>query len=329
MTAAPALATRLHTEYTAFAKTQQFALEPATLYEPIRYALATPGKGVRPLLLLLAHALGGEPPAKALEAAFAIELFHNFTLVHDDIMDRADLRRGRPSVHRAYDEPTAILAGDAMLIHTYGYLIERYPHERGRRALATFQQMAQALCAGQQRDMDMEHADAATYAGYLEMIHGKTGALITAALVMGAQLGGLTDGDVRAVRTAGDLAGRAFQIQDDLLDTFRTSAVTGKMNYGDIVRGKLSAPYLKALELASGEQAAWLAETYAAGQARREQRLDEILALYGELGVEKSLSAEVARLSAEATAHLSDLAGDAEAREALVAFTKKLAGRNF
>lgn len=320
---------RLLAPYHAFAARQTFAGNaPATLYDPIRYALEVRGKTVRPTLLLLAHALGGEPPARALPAAYAVELFHNFTLVHDDIMDAAELRRGRPTVYRTFGEPSAILAGDAMLIHTYGLLLEHYEPPVAHELLTEFQPMAVALCEGQQRDMDMEAGAQASYAEYLRMIHGKTGVLITASLTMGARLGGLAPDAVGRIRRAGDLAGRAFQIQDDLLDTFRTSEVTGKGDYGDIARGKQSAPFMKALELANGQQAAVLREVYGLSDARaRRSRIGEVLSIYADLHVEEALAKEVALLSLEASGLLQHVGGEERARQRLLAFTEGLARR--
>lgn len=313
----------------AYAERQRFAGRgPDSLYDPIRYALAIPGKAVRPTLLLLAHALGGEPPEAALPAAYAVELFHNFTLVHDDIMDCAELRRGRPAVYRRFGEPVAILAGDAMLIHTYGLLLDNYAPAGAYELLRVFQPMAVALCEGQQRDMDMESGAEASYADYLAMIHGKTGVLITAALAMGARLAGLDPEAVQRITRAGDLAGRAFQIQDDLLDTFRTGAVTGKGDYGDIVRGKQSAPYMKAFELADESQAALLREVYALEDAEaRRARVGEVLEVYGELGVERALAEEVALLSLEASGLLREAGGESEANARLVLFAEGLARR--
>jgi len=323
------LTTQYLREFAAYAKTQQFPYEPKSLYDPVRYSLAVPGKGVRPLLLMLAYGLSGRPIETVLPAAYAIELFHNFTLVHDDIMDAADLRRGRASVHVAFDEPTAILAGDAMLIHTYGYLLDSDLGNGAAQALRTFQCMAVALCQGQQRDMDLEHQAVASYADYLAMIHGKTGALITAALVMGAQLAERPAHEIKHLRRAGDLAGRAFQIQDDLLDTFSTSEQTGKTNYGDIVRGKQSAPFLRAIELCKPQQREWLINLYQLEEAQRRDHVTDILDLYGELAVEKSLDQEVNALTDEALNLLGDLGGNVEAREGLQVLTQQLASRSF
>jgi geranylgeranyl diphosphate synthase type II len=313
--------------YQAFAVAQKFDRQPATLYDPIRYAMAGKGKAVRPLLLLMAARLGSEDISHALPAAYALELFHNFTLLHDDIMDEAPLRRGMPSVHIAYGNASAILAGDAMLIHTYGYLLDNYEGNLAHGLLSIFQRMAIALCEGQQRDMDMESSDNATYASYLEMIHGKTGVLITAALEMGAILGGLSPKQCETVHQAGDWAGRAFQLQDDLLDTFRSSSETGKSDFGDIVRGKQSAPYLHALQLANSEDRRLLRHIYALSVQERSSKIDEVLEVMNRLNVEKSLSNEVLKASDQCKALLRTLAVRPEPLADLTDFLDSLSVR--
>jgi geranylgeranyl diphosphate synthase type II len=315
------------TTYHAYAAQQQFARQPSTLYDPIRYAMGSKGKAVRPMLLLLGASLGSFELSKALPAAYAVELFHNFTLLHDDIMDEALLRRGKPSVYIAYGIPSAILAGDAMLIHTYGYLLDNYAGETRTYLLKVFQQMAVGLCEGQQRDMDMEESDASTYEEYLEMIHGKTGVLITAALTMGAHIGGLSPKQCETIQKVGDLAGRAFQIQDDILDTFSTSEKTGKSDYGDIVRGKQSAPFLHALELGNEPQRRRLLEIYALSVAERSSIVDEVLSIMDELGVEKSLAAQVETASSEANLLVESVEVDAEAKSNLIYFLDQLSVR--
>lgn len=317
--------------FEAFAERQTFDATPTTLYDPIRYAMAARGKYVRPLLLLQAHALGNADPTPALPAAYAVELFHNFTLLHDDIMDAADTRRGRPSVHIAFNEPTAILAGDAMLIRSYAYLLDHYDGAQAVKLLRLFGDMAARLCEGQQRDMDMEAGvgGAYSYPHYLEMIAGKTGVLITAALTMGATIAGLPEATITRLARAGDLAGRSFQILDDVLDTFSTKELTGKMDYGDVRRGKQSAPFLRALELADAETRVWLIDAYRLSPGERELLVPDILARFRDLGVEAELRAEVEVLTANALAEVASLDADAAAREGLRKMLALLANRKF
>jgi len=314
-------------KYHAFAKLQQFDRQPITLYDPIRYAMGSKGKAVRPLLLLLGASLNSTSLDKAMPAAYAVELFHNFTLLHDDIMDEAPLRRGQPSVHTKYGVASAILAGDAMLIHTYGYLLDHYEGETSSYLLKVFQTMAIGLCEGQQRDMDMEENEISTYAEYLEMIRGKTGVLITACLEMGAYIGGLSPKQCAVVRQIGDLAGRAFQIQDDLLDTFSTSKATGKSDYGDIVRGKQSAPFLHALQLAEEKDCNRLKEIYALSVTDRSECIEEVLSIMRLYDVEKSLSLQVETASSQANKLVQRLDASADAKTNLIFFLDQLSVR--
>ncbi len=232
--------------------------EPAELYEPVRYVLAVGGKRIRPLLVLLAaEAFGGEEARKrAMPAAMAVEVFHNFTLVHDDIMDHADERRGRPTVHVRWDEPAAILSGDLMMGLAYDLLAQV---EIGRTAevIRIFHRMVVRLCEGQALDMAFEQRTEVSVAAYLDMIERKTAALLEAALEIGALIGG-ADGEARInLCNAGRDLGRAFQIQDDLLDLTANDAKWGKTIGGDLMEGKKTFLLLRALECAEGEERAW------------------------------------------------------------------------
>lgn len=317
--------------FASYAGEQRFDRSPASLYAPVRYAMAVSGKHVRPLLLLQAHALGGGPPQAALPAAYAVELFHNFTLVHDDIMDAADTRRGRPSVHVEYGEPTAILSGDVMLIDSYGYLLHNYDAPLATRLARAFGTMATELCGGQQRDMDMETGPrgAYDYEAYLAMVGGKTGVLLTACLELGAIIAGLSEATVGALHEAGTAAGRAFQIMDDILDTFSAGAVTGKMDNGDIRRGKQSAPFLRALDAADNAQRARLIEIYALAPETRRPLVPEVLELLGALGVERGLRAEVDALTEDALAALRTIDAPAAPLRLLEQSVGRLAARKF
>ena len=317
--------------FAAYAAEQRFERAPETLYAPVRYAMGVAGKHVRPMLLLQSHALSGRAPKEALPAAYAVELFHNFTLVHDDIMDAADTRRGRPSVHVKYGEATAILSGDVMLIDSYGYLLNHYDAPLAARLARSFGAMATELCGGQQRDMDMEAGagGAYDYDAYLEMIGGKTGVLLTTCLELGAIIAELPEATVAALHEAGTAAGRAFQIMDDVLDTFSTGAVTGKMDHGDVQRGKQSAPFLRALALASEAQRERLVEIYAMTPAQRLPLVPEVLAALRELGVEQALRLEIDALTATATEALEKVEGAPAARAMLKESVRRLAAREF
>ncbi|MCK7555304.1 polyprenyl synthetase family protein [Chitinophaga sedimenti] len=208
---------------------RQFPETPSSLYDPAQYILSLGGKRVRPVLALMGNELFGEIHPDAFLAGNAIEVFHNFTLVHDDIMDKAPLRRGMPTVHIKYNEPTAILAGDVMLIHAYDYL-NKIQSKQKQKIIAVFNKAATEVCEGQQLDMDMETTapDQVNYAHYVNMIALKTSVLLAASLQMGAIIGGGSEGNQGHIYGFGKNVGIAFQIQDDLLDAFGNPDKVGK-----------------------------------------------------------------------------------------------------
>ena len=226
--------------------------EPASLYEPIRYVLDGGGKRLRPALLLLAAEVFDVPTEDALPAALAVEVFHNFTLVHDDIMDHAAERRGRPTVHLVWDESTAILAGDLLMGMAYD-LLAQTPTDRLAEMVRVFHRMVRRLCEGQALDEQFEDEDDVTVERYLDMIDRKTGALLEAVLVLGGLVGGADDEARAKLAEAGHAFGRAFQIQDDLLDLTADDDGWGKTIGGDLMEGKKTFLLLRALERADAE----------------------------------------------------------------------------
>jgi len=239
-------------------------VEPAELYAPVRYVLEGGGKRIRPVMTLLAaEAFGGAAAAeRALPAALAVEVFHNFTLVHDDIMDHAATRRGRPTVHVAWDEATAVLAGDLLFGLSYD-LLAQTPGLDGWATVRRFHAMVARLCEGQALDKAFETQPDVTVAAYLAMIERKTAALLELALELGAAVGGADADAVRQMGEAGRALGRAFQIQDDLLDLTADAAGWGKAVGGDLVEGKRTFLLLTALERAEGDDHAWFTRTLA------------------------------------------------------------------
>lgn len=239
-------------------RTLDLPAAPAELYDPVRYVLAAPGKRVRPIMLLLgAEAYGGAGAADgALPAALAVEVFHAFTLVHDDIMDNADERRGRATVHRRWDAATAILAGDMLFGLAYDQLA-RAPARQPAALVRRFHRAVARLCEGQALDKAFERATDVSAAAYIDMIERKTAALLEVALEIGAELGGAGADDVAAMGRAGRALGRAFQVQDDLLDVTAEGDGWGKAVGGDLVEGKRTFLLLTALELASGDERLW------------------------------------------------------------------------
>ncbi len=227
--------------------------EPVNLYEPITYILELGGKRLRPVLTLLTTEIFGTDYNKALDAALAIELFHNFSLMHDDIMDDAPLRRGKTTVHEKWNVNTAILSGDAMLITAY-QLFENYENETFKNLAKLFSKTALQVCEGQQYDMDFEIRTDVGITEYLKMIEYKTAVLIAASLKMGAIVAGASLEEQKNVYDFGKNLGIAFQLQDDYLDAFGDPKTFGKQVGGDIIANKKTFLYLKALELGTPDQ---------------------------------------------------------------------------
>lgn len=238
--------------------------EPAGLYAPVRYVLEGQGKRLRPVLLLLAAQVFGVEARRALPAALAIEVFHNFTLVHDDIMDRAEERRGRPTVHVKWDEDAAILCGDYLLALSYAQLA-RVETDRLPRLLRVYGDMVARLCEGQTLDKAFETRHDVMVADYLYMIDCKTGALLQATLELAGLIGEASDAHLARLREVGKHVGRAFQIQDDLLDLVADDARWGKPIGGDLMAGKKTLLLLDALERTQGAEHDWFARIVAAG----------------------------------------------------------------
>lgn len=253
------------------------ALPPGDLYAPMAYLLQLPAKRVRPIATLMACELFGGKAEDALDEALGIELFHNFTLMHDDIMDASPLRRGSPTVHMKWDVNTAILSGDAMLVKVYELL------GRGPRVLALFNRHALEVCEGQRLDMDFEQRRDVSLAEYDGMIRLKTAVLLACALKMGAMLGGAGDEDVERMGRFGEQLGLAFQLRDDLLDTFGDPGKTGKQRGGDLRAGKKTWLLIRGLEQERERQGRTLRDELARPPAERD--VEKMIAALRELDV--------------------------------------------
>jgi geranylgeranyl diphosphate synthase type II len=229
--------------------------EPAGLYDPVRYILKLGGKRVRPLLSLIAAQMFGddETMSAGMPVALAVEVFHNFTLLHDDIMDDSPLRRGQPTVHEKWSTNTAILSGDLMLIQAYEHLCRVPGHERTHLLLTVFNRVATEVCEGQQYDVDFEQRSDVTIEEYLRMIELKTAVLLGGALELGALAAGADRQDADHLYAFGRLTGLAFQLHDDLLDTFGSAEQIGKQVGNDIIRNKKTFLYLKTIEKLDAE----------------------------------------------------------------------------
>jgi geranylgeranyl diphosphate synthase type II len=235
---------------------------PHNLYDPADYILSLGGKRLRPLFALIGAELFESDVKNALNTAMAVEVFHNFTLLHDDVMDNADIRRGHATVHKKYNLNTAILTGDVMMIQAYQYLLNYEDPILVKKLLDTFNKMAFEVCEGQQLDIDFETRNDVTIPEYLDMITWKTSVLIAAAIQMGAIVAGASDTDQKHIYEFAKYFGIAFQLQDDVLDTFGQSAEVGKKIGGDILQNKKTYLYLKSLELADEKQQTLLKSLY-------------------------------------------------------------------
>ena len=263
-----------------------FPVHPAKLYEPISYILSIGGKRMRPALLLMACDLFGGDIDEALSPALAIEVFHNFTLMHDDIMDNAPLRRGRVTVHERWNPNVAILSGDVMLLEGYKLMMKVHDHLL-RQILDIFNETAVGVCEGQQIDMDFEVRDDVSIKEYIEMIRLKTAVVLGGALKIGALMGGADKKDADLLCSFGENLGIAFQLQDDILDVYGDPAKFGKQVGGDIISNKKTYLLIKALELVENEQAEDLNRWLSAKQFDSAQKVSAVTAIYNQANVRR------------------------------------------
>lgn len=305
-----------------------FTAEPSGLYDPLRYMIAIGGKRLRPALCLLTYSIYKDSfDESILEPAAALEVFHTFTLIHDDIMDRSPLRRGQATVWKKWDEDTAILSGDVMQIDAYRR-IAKAPADKLADALALFTETAAQVCEGQQYDMDFEHQAEVPMEDYAKMIGLKTGVLIACAAKMGALIAGAPQKDCEALYRYGYELGMAFQVADDYLDAFGDEKVFGKPIGGDIIQRKKSWLTLRALEKTADKQALLGALDLPSDTA--EQKTAKIAAvkdIYCELGVDSDAKAEVVRYNSRALDAVRSLELNPEALALLTAFADRLVGR--
>lgn len=244
---------KLQKDFESYFQHRHFPTTPASLYNPLEEFLSNSGKRIRPVLCLLGNSLYGEIDEHAFHLAAAIELFHNFTLVHDDIMDKAPLRRGKPTVHALHGEPTALLGGDVMMVVVYDYIM-RVPSQHLKKVLYLFNKTAKEVCEGQQLDMDFEKMQNVSLDEYMHMITLKTSVLLACSLQLGAILANASEDDQHHLYEFGKNLGIAFQIQDDYLDAFGDPSKFGKQVGGDIQSNKKTFLMIHALETAGLDQ---------------------------------------------------------------------------
>jgi geranylgeranyl diphosphate synthase type II len=305
-------------------ETAHFPGSPASLYAPGEYFLQIGGKRIRPVMCLLGNELFSDIHNDAYQAARAIELFHNFTLVHDDMMDEASLRRGMPTVHTKYDSNTALLVGDVMLIRAYEFLQNLQPSYLPK-ILKIFNQTAREVCEGQQLDMDFSKMQDVTMDQYIHMITLKTSVLLAASLEIGAIIGGASENNCHHLYEFGKKIGIAFQIQDDYLDAFGNAADFGKEVGGDIKQNKKTFLLLHALSVANVEQRKELDTLIA---TNNEDKVKKVLAIFNACGVAQWAQDLKAKYMQEALEHLEAIAVVSARKQPLIDLANYLMNRN-
>ena len=293
--------------------------EPAQLYEPIQYILTLGGKRLRPVLTLLTADFFGNDYKEAMNAALAVELFHNFSLIHDDIMDKAPLRRGQETVHEKWDINTGILSGDAMLILAY-QLFEGYPPEQFQQLAKLFSKTALEVCEGQQYDVDFETRDDVTIAEYTKMIDYKTAVLIGAAMKMGAIVAGASKSCCDSIYEFGRNLGIAFQLQDDYLDAFGNPKTFGKQVGGDIITNKKTFLYLTTLENCSTTDAETLVHLFSINPKDPSDKIKTVKEMFVASGAAQATVAEIERYTKKANDVLATIKISEEKKAELRAF---------
>lgn len=300
--------------------------EPKNLYDPIHYILGLGGKRMRPVLTLMSAEVFDVDYKKALPAALAVEVFHNFSLIHDDIMDDAPLRRGNETVHEKWDINTGILSGDAMLILAYQYF-EKYEPSVFRDLAKLFSKTALEVCEGQQWDVDFETRDDVSIPEYLKMIECKTAVLVAAAMKMGAIIAETSEENANLIYDFGLNLGLAFQLQDDYLDAFGNPDTFGKQVGGDIIENKKTYLYLKAHEFASNGQAEQLAHLFSIQPEDNSEKIHSVKELFLATGAAFETKKAIQEFTLRAFETLQKISIDNEKKEMLQSFGENLMGR--
>ncbi len=314
-------------EFVSYLEEKTHTKEPENIYAPITYILGLGGKRLRPVLTLLTTELFGSNYKEALNAALAIEIFHNFSLVHDDIMDDAPLRRGKQTVHEKWDINTGILSGDAMLIMAY-QLFENYPDETFRKLAQLFSNTALEVCEGQQYDIDFELRDDVTITEYLKMIEYKTAVLVGAAMKMGGIIAQASTSDQDHIYEFGKNLGIAFQLQDDYLDAFGDPETFGKQVGGDIIENKKTILYLLALKLGNSEQQSGLLDLYSIQPQDPKDKVNAIKNVFLSTGSAKQTKLEIENYTQKAFEVLDELEVSEDKKVLLRKFGESLMQRS-
>lgn len=302
--------------------------KPKSLYEPIRYVLSMGGKRIRPTLMLLGYNLFKDNPEKILMNAVALETYHNYTLLHDDLMDNADLRRGHETVHKKWDANTAILSGDSMLVLAYERMAQ-CDEKHLAKVLKLFTTTALEIGEGQQFDMEFENRNDVKEEEYIEMIRLKTSVLLACALKMGAILADASDEDAENLYKFGEQIGLAFQLQDDYLDVYGDTKVFGKEIGGDITSNKKTYMLINAFNLANEAQRAELQKWVDAKDFDRAEKVAAVTRLYNEIGIDKMAQEKIAYYFEQSKKYLDAVNVPAERKEELAKYAQKMMKRQY
>lgn len=301
----------------------KYTEKPVELYEPISYLMELGGKRMRPVLVLVSTELFGGDVLKAIDAAIGIELFHNFTLMHDDIMDKAPLRRGKPTVHAKWSESAAILSGDVMFVEAYKMMI-KVEDQILREVLDIFSTTASGVCQGQQADMNFEHRNDVSIKEYLHMIKQKTAVLLAGSMQIGALIGGAEKSQSKLIYEFGENLGLAFQLQDDILDVYGDPEKFGKQVGGDILANKKTFLLIKAKELAIQNKSAELAKWLDGTSYDPAEKIKAITTIYDTLGVRKLAEIQMEEFVIMALAALEKIPAKNDTKALLKSFAESL-----
>ena len=305
----------------------KYGKSPEALYEPIRYIMGIGGKRLRPMLTLFGYSLFKDNVQDIVKYAIAVEAFHNFTLMHDDIMDQAPLRRGKPTVHKKWNVNTAILSGDVMLVKVYDIFLSLDPALLPK-VLGAFNKCASEVCEGQQWDMEFEQKRNVSERDYINMIRLKTSVLIGFSLEFGGILAGASDADCNALRAFGTNIGIGFQLQDDYLDAYADPSKFGKQVGGDIIANKKTFLLIKALENARGKNKQELTEWLSATRFRKEEKVNAIKNIFDRLGIAALTERKTSQYFKKGFADLDRLSCDPSKTQELRVFAEKLISRD-
>ena len=301
---------------------------PASLYEPIRYVLSMGGKRIRPVLMLLSYNLFKEDPETILMPACALETYHNYTLLHDDLMDNADLRRGHETVHKKWNANTAILSGDSMLVLAYQRM-QQCSSDKMAEVLALFTETALEIGEGQEYDMAFEHRDDVSEEEYIEMIRLKTSVLLACALKIGAILAGASKEDADNLYRFGEQIGLAFQLQDDFLAVYGDTRVFGKAIGGDITSNKKTFMLINALNHANEEQRRQLESWIGATEFDRDEKVAAVTRLYNEIGIDRMAQDKIAYYFEQSRKYLQAVSVDESRKAELAAYAQRMMNRQY